>query len=34
VLTLLTKIPAFRREFRKRIKTEMIKPLEKTLEKL
>jgi len=34
VLTLLTKIPAFRREFRKRIKTEMIKPLEKMLEKL
>lgn len=30
----LTKIPSFRREFLKRIKAEMVKPLEKALEKL
>ena len=31
--TLLLMIPAFRREFRKRIKEEMIKPLQKVVEK-
>jgi hypothetical protein len=30
--TLLLTIPAFRREFRKRIKEEMIKPLQKVVE--
>jgi multimeric flavodoxin WrbA len=34
VLSLLLKIPAYRREFRKRIKDEMVKPLAKVLERL
>ena len=34
VLTLLLKIPRFRKEFRKRIKEEMVKPLVKLLEDL
>jgi hypothetical protein len=33
ILTWLTKIPSFRREFLKRMKKEMIVPLEKVLEK-
>jgi len=33
LLTVLLKIPAFRKEFRKRIKTEMVKPLEELLER-
>lgn len=32
IFTLLTKIPSFRQEFRKRIKEEMIKPLVKVVE--
>jgi multimeric flavodoxin WrbA len=34
VWTLLLKIPSFRREFKQRMRTEMIKPLQKVLEKM